>query len=977
MSTLSMRFNSVSHCLAILAAAVVIACPIVAQTTGDAEIAGLIKDPSGSAIPEATASLINQDTGVIRTLKSDAEGRYRFPAVLPGRYSLKVEAAGFATSTLSNIDLNIGAHVDHDVSMSVGGVQESVIVTGEVPPIDVTKSDVSGVVTNAQIDTLPINTRQFINLALLEPGTSQDSSRTFYNSVQMGGAGHYWSNGFSVDGVTNTWAEMGEPRQNFPMGSIQEFKVNTIQYKADQGLSAGGVVNIVTRSGSNQFHGEAFEYARDQIFNRDDRFTQAADAQVGLSKAPFRRDQYGGDAGGPIVRNKLHFYAAFERTQTTTAYTIYIPGAAAQYYSTFEGVHNRPLHDQMLNARVDYQLSNNQHFFARYAQEWNLITWNGCGGTSMSNCYDGQIPRHAIVAGHTWTPTTTIVNEVRFQYAFSSYLLAPSGTQIFTQFGSYPAARLNELQTTLVFPSFSWGDDYADNGVEKRWEGKDDISIVRGAHTLKLGIDVSRVPFEDDAPNGYAGQFTFAHDHYFNPSDPASLAALAASNDATVFTATRPPIDTKDPTTELGFYIQDDWKVTKNFNLSLGVRYDREFDALNEFFNPSSLAGRPYNPITPIPGEGDPGKRSSGLNFGPRFGFAWNIRGNGKDVIRGGYGIYYQNLQTLQNFGELRNYAQCSVLISNPSFPDPFNGQSWQSFCSHAAPSPTIIDPNYRNPYVQQFNLGYSRELAHDLTIHLDGAYSHSIGDYRTVDLNYPINGVRPYPQFARILDHTSIGQAKYKALYVRAEKRFAQRYQFMVSYTLSNNRDTNPEGQVTVPANYGLDWGPASADRRHGLIASTSVQLPWRFMLGAIWTVRSSLPFGAFIATTDADGVRAYVPGTSRDQGNRNLNLNAVNAYRATLGLAPLTSANIDSSRYNGVDIKLSRSFAIKSEKRRLELGLQVFDLFGTENLGVPSGQMTAGGNTTTANSPNFGRILGVLNNSYQQAELSARFVF
>lgn len=958
-------------------AVVMLAYTAAGQTAGDAEIAGNVKDPSGSAIPDAALSLMNQDTGVVRTSKSDADGRYRFAAVLPGRYSLKVEAAGFSTATISNIVLNIGAYVAQDVPMALGGVQESVMVTGEVPPIDVSKSDVSGVVSNEQIDTLPINTRQFINLALLEPGTSQDSSRTFYNSVQMGGASHYWSNGFSVDGVTNTWAEMGEPRQNFPMGAIQEFKVNTIQYKADQGLSAGGVVNIVTKSGTNEFHGEAFEYARDQVFNRDDRFTQAADQNVGLSKAPFRRDQYGGDAGGPIVRNKVHFYAAFERTQTATAYTIYIPGAASQFYSTFQGVHDRPIHDQMFNGRVDYQLNNNQHLFARYSQEWNFITWNGCGGTSMINCYDGQIPRHSVVAGHTWTPTPTVVNEIRFQYAFSSYLLGPSGTPIFTQLGTYPAARLNALQTSLVFPSFSWGNDYADNGVEKRWEGKDDLSIVRGSHTLKLGIDVNRVPFEDDAPNGYAGQYTFAHDHYFNPNDPASLTALAASNDATVFTATRPPVDTKDPTTELGFYIQDDWRVRRNFTLSLGVRYDREFNALNEFLDPNSLAGRPYNAIVPIPGMGDPSRRSSSKDFGPRVGFAWDVRGDSKNVIRGGYGIYYQNLQTLQNFAELRNYAQCSVLINKPAYPDPFGGQDWGTFCSHAAPSPTIIDPNYRNPYTQQFNLGYSRELTHDFSIHLDGAYSHSLHDYRTVDLNYPIDGVRPYPQFARILDHSAIGAAKYRALYVRAEKRFAQRYQFMVSYTLSNNQDNNPEAQVTVPSNYGLDWGFANADRRHNLIASTSVQLPWRFTLGAIWTVRSSLPFSAIVATTDPDGIRAYVPGTARNQGNRNLSLDAVNAYRATLGLSPLASSNIDSSRYNSVDIKLSRSFALKSERRRIELGLQVFDLFGTENLGVPSGQMTAGGNMTAANSPNFGRIVGVLNNCYQQAELSARFVF
>jgi hypothetical protein len=260
--SLSQSARSNSRCLAVWLAAILVARVAVAQTTGDAEVTGLVKDPTGLPIPRATMSLTNQDTGVTRTVTSDAEGRYRFSASLAGRYTLRVEATGFVTANVTGIVLNIGAHVDHDVSLGVGNVQETVTVTAEVPPIDVTKNDVSGVVTNQQIDTLPINTRQFINLALLEPGTAQDSSRTFYNSVQMGGAGHYWSNGFFLDGVTNTWAEMGEPRQNVPMGAIQEFKVNTVQYKADQGLSAGGTVNIVTKSGTNEFHGEVFEYAR-------------------------------------------------------------------------------------------------------------------------------------------------------------------------------------------------------------------------------------------------------------------------------------------------------------------------------------------------------------------------------------------------------------------------------------------------------------------------------------------------------------------------------------------------------------------------------------------------------------------------------------------------------------------------------------------------------------------------------------------
>ena len=957
--------------LAVAALVLLFTSATVAQT-GDAEITGLIKDPSGSAIPSANVTLTNQDTGVARTISTDSEGRYLFYPVPPGRYSLKVEVTGFKTSTLNDIQISLGTHLDRDIGMAVGNVQESVAVTGEVPPIDVTKNDVSGVISNQQIVDLPINSRQYLNLALLMPGTSQDSSRTFYNSVQMGGSSHYWSNGFTVDGVTNTWAEMGEPRQNFPKGAVEEFKVNTIQYAPDKGLSAGGMISIVTKSGTNQFHGEAFEYARDEIFNHDNAFDKAAEQQIGISKKPFRRNQFGGSVGGPVVKNKLHFYTAFERTQTTDAYTIYTGATGHQYYSALEGVHQKPIHDQMFNGRADYQISNNQHLFGRYSQEWNLITWNGCGGASMAACYDGQIPRHSLVVGHTWNPKPTVVNEARFQYAYSSYQLGPSGAPIFTQMGVYPPERLAPLQIQLNFPSFSYGDGYADVGVETRWQWKDDLSVVKGKHTLKFGFDVSRVPFGDDAPNQMKGTYTFAHDHVFNPNDPATLAALAASNDATQFTATLPPIYTREDTTQAGLYAQDEWRLHRNFTVNLGLRWDRQFGSFDEQLKPSALT---FNgaPIA-IPYLGDPSKRGAKKNFGPRAGLAWDLRGSGKDVIRAGYGIYYQNLQTLQNFAELRNLAQCSVLIKNPAYPDPYGGQSSSAYCSTAAPTVTILDPNYRNGYSQQFNLGYSRELTHDFSIHLDGAYSRSLRDYRTVDLNYPVNGVRPFPQFARILDHAPIGHAKYKALYVRAEKRFARRYQFLVSYTLSSNQDDSPEAQVTNPANYNLDWGPAGADRRHALVASGSAQLPWKFTLGAVWQLRSSLPFSSLSNTLDVDGIRQYVPGTTRNQGNRDLNIDLVNAYRATLGLAPLSASNFDSSRFNSFDVLLSRPVWVR-EHRRLELAVQVFNLFGTQNLGVPAGQQIAGGNGTNATSASFGKILGAFN--LQQGELSARFVF
>src|SRR6185369_4236594 len=188
---------------------------LMAQS-GQGEIAGIIKDPSGAGVPAAPVLLVNQDSGVSRAVKSESDGRYLFAALPPGRYSLKIEASGFKPVTVTDIEIVLGAHIDHDVSMTVGNVTEVVTVSGEVPLIDTTNADVGGVVSQIQINSLPVNTRQYLNLATLLPGTTQDASRSFYNSVQLGGGDHYYANGFQVDGVTNTWAEMGEPRQNFP-----------------------------------------------------------------------------------------------------------------------------------------------------------------------------------------------------------------------------------------------------------------------------------------------------------------------------------------------------------------------------------------------------------------------------------------------------------------------------------------------------------------------------------------------------------------------------------------------------------------------------------------------------------------------------------------------------------------------------------------------------------------------------------------
>jgi hypothetical protein len=949
---------------AVLATAAALLAAVAFGQAGDAEISGLIKDPTGSLVAGAAATVTNQDSGVTRSTVTGADGRYRFIALPPGRYTLKVEAAGFKTEAVTDLVLSIATQVDRNISLTVGAVQESVTVAGEAPPVDTSRAEVAGVVTSQQIDSLPTNTRQYLNLALLMPGTTQDASRTFYNSVQIGGGGRYYANGFSVDGVTNTWAEMGEPRQNFPTGAVQEFKVNTNQYRADQGLAMGGMVNIVTKSGTNQFHGELFEYFRHSSLNREDKFKKQAEALTGTGKAPFERNQWGGDIGGPIVKNRTHFHLAFERTQTDDSYTIFT-GAGHQFYSGFEGVFNRPSHDQLFNVRIDQQITPSQHLFGRYSQEWNFLSRNGCGGTTLQSCYDGEIPRRSAVVGHTWAISPKIVNEVRVHYAYAAYLLGPAGSPVWTDIGNYSSQRLAQLQVGLSFPSFSYGYTYGDDGIEKRYQVKDDLTILKGTHAIKFGFDYSHIPFADDSVVNYLGTFTFAQDQVLNPKDPSTFAKLTG---ATNFTATTPPLYTKVPTTDISFYVQEEWRARPDLTLTLGLRYDRQFGSFNENMNLSLFPKQ-------IPFMGDPGKRGDRNNFGPRFGLAWNIRGTGNNVVRLGYGIYYNNIQTLQNFPEVRNLQQCAIQISRPSYPDPFGGLSPLQFCSTAPQTVTVLSTDYANPYSQQFTGGYSRQVARDLSIHLDGVFTHTFRDFRTFDVNYPdASGVRPIAGWARILYRAPVSQYKYKALYVRAEKRLAKRYQFLVSYTLASNRDDGPQAQVINPANYQADWGPSSIDRRHTLVASGSMILPWRFTVGAIWQVRSSIPFSALSNTLDADGVRQYVPGTARNQGNRDLDLAKVNAYRATLNLPPFDASQIDSSRFNSFDLKVARPVYVRGE-RRVDAIVQVFNLFGTTNLAASSGQVSSGGNTTNATSPNFGKILGALN--LQQAELAVRIVF
>lgn len=931
--------------------------PARAQGAG-AQISGVIDDASGTALPGAKLTLTNQDTGVSRVLKSGDDGRYDFVDLPNGRYKLQIEHSGFATVQISDIVLNIGTNLQRNVRMKLGAVQQEVTVVAQASPIDVTKSQVAGVVTQQQINTLPINTRQYLNLALLQPGTSQDASRPYYNNVSIGAGTSFYGNGFFVDGVRNTWAEQGEPRQDFPQGAVAQFKVYTTQFPAELGLAEGGFVTVVTKSGTNQFHGDIFEYWRNERLNALNKFQSEQQTSLGLPGFPFNRNQFGADFGGPIVKNWTHFFTSFERTQTKDSLTVFT--GLPQFYSSVEGTFAKPSWRDLWLARVDQKISNTQTMFLRYAAEREYQDCFRCGGNNAANAgFSQKIPRDAVVFGDTWMKSSKFLNDFRFQYAFSEYQIGSPGEPIWTAFGQYPAERLNEMQTVLRFPSLTWGANFQELGPEHRYEVNDDVTLIHGDHEFRLGTEYDYVPYKDDSPGALTGTFTFGQDQLFDPNNPTILANL---QDPIQFTAQLPPIHNGLNTSYWGIYVMDNWRALPRLNVDLGLRYDRQFGSFNENFDPATLPkALPYANYR---------KRGDGNNFGPRIGLSWDVTGAGKSILRVGYGLYYNNIRTLISlFAEPRDLLRCQVVISNPSYPDPYNGQSPSSFCSTAPSNITELANNFANPYSQQINAGYTQQLTSSLSLSVDGVYVHSLRDYRSVDVNYdPATGTRPLTSWGQIHILEPISKANYRAMYVRLEKT-SRRYQYLLSYSLSDCKDNNPAGTVTDLSNPNLDWGPCNIDRRNVLVASGSFRLPMQIIVGAIWTLRSSLPFNAY-SNTYIDGARQYVPGTTRNEGNRDLKLSAVNTYRGTLGLSPISAGQIDSSRFNDVDIRVSKAIILKGE-RQLQFACQVFNLFDTTNLLAPF----TSGQVTSAASSSFGRILTAKPGT--QAELSAKFTF
>ena len=950
-----------------------VTAPAMAQTTNGV-ISGIINDAQGGVLPGVAVTGRNDDTGLTRTVVTESDGRFRLAALPPGPYELKAELAGFGSVDVPALTLNTGTEVTRNITMQVQGLQESVTVTGEAPIVEVTKSEVSGVITQDQMQMLPLATRQPMDLALLMPGTSQDAIRARKANSNIGAGAFTNGSALLVDGVWNKEGNTGEPRQDFPQSAIQEFKVYLSQSPAQYGWTAGGAVSMATKSGTNQFHGEGFEFYRNKALNAIDPFAKAA----GQVKPAFSRHQFGGAIGGPIVKDKIHFFQAAEALQNNLydAVVVRLP----QFYGSLNGTFASPEYNHMTFSRGDVQLTTQQNLFVRYAWQVSDFTCEGCSASSSNPWFSGgggiKQHRYSWAGAHTWVLSPRVLNEVRGQWTNYLFRAHVPGVVPLKKLYDESPERTRNLTQIYTFPSLSWGantNQYGDLGSRQL---RDDMSITAGQHTWKFGAGGQSVPIRQSIRKAN-GTWSFSADQPFNPSNLSTFVPVAGS--VRQFTAALLNVALYAPNVMWDTYVEDEWKPAAGLTLNLGLRYEYQAKVFDQ--------GRDLNDKNIFPTTGtatslaplvDFSHRGDKNNFGPRVGLAWDLKNDGRTVVRAGYGLYYNPMNTQSELSEIQNFRQFTATIANPTYPDPYGGRDPLAFVATGVQNIAVQANDLENLQSAAYTGGFSQGLTSALAIHIDGVYNKMSKVPMAIDVNPRsggATGTRPLPQFGRVLQTQSIGKADYKALLVRLEKRLDHNYMYTVSYTLAgtNGNISSSSFLSTVTDSQFIEYdnGPNNSDRRHAVVASGSVLLPYDVVLGAVFSARSTMPFSA-LAGVDLNGdanITDYVPRTARNVFNRGNDTDVmalVNAYRATTGLASLAVSQINTNEYYGLDVRASKSIPI-SAGRKVELIGQVFNLLNRTNL-LAAWQ-------TNALSSSFGIISSAANK--RQAELAVRFSF
>jgi len=1022
------------------------------QSTVTGAIGGVVTNPNKEVVPNASVTVRNTGTNKEDTATTDDQGRFKVSNLQPGTYAVTINGQGFSPYT-QETTVEIGRETSINAALSIGPISGNTVeVTADAPVINTSQQDFSSNINQTSISELPINGRRWSNFALLTPGAVPDGT---FGLISFRGISGLLNNN-TIDGGDNNQAFFAEERgrtrisYSISQSAIREFQVNTSSYSAEYGRSAGGVVNAVTKSGTNDFHGDVFYFQRNNKWGaRNPRSFITQNVGGIFTPVAFKpidvRHQFGGTIGGPIVKNKAFFFFSYDeqrrnfpgvatytaldflnRADTcaltaaagapiTLATCPAYPGTinptrtgslatgkgltsaqitnALNFLNGISGAVPRTGNQRLFLPKLDWNLNSKNTFTATY----NRLRWKSPAGIqtqainfrARDNFGDDGVNIDSLNLRLASTISNSLINELRFQWGrdneFQSSQPPLPGEPTNAVGGRSPQ--------TIIAQGFSFGiPEFLERPAfpdERRHQIADTVTLTQGSHTFKFGGDINFVKDIISNLRFSGGQYNYsgnanAAGYYGGLNDfiidyTNFLTALPAASPCYSSARTRGKcyggnfdqglgvLGLTMKTTDLDFFLQDDWRVTPRLTLNLGVRYEYQR-------NPLPVNPNPLLPQTRV-------SVNDRNNIGPRIGFAYDVNGDGKTSIRGGWGIYYGRVinstvyNTLVNTGVGVDVGQRQITLAAtnaaaPVYPNLLTAGTL------VAPAVQFFSPKFQLPQIHQWDFIFEREIARNTVVSASylGSFGNSLPNFVDTNLNPPSTtgtftavggpfagqtwtiplflGARPVSAFAALTEVRSDVFSKYHALVLQANRRLTNGLQFQTSYTYSRSYDNGQSSVTFTSTNLPFNAfdqsgeGALSAfDRRQKFVTSLvynthfkggskgsrAVLNGWTFapILNAFSGQRYTATVGNSVSPVNNFGFPA---GTVTQAGG-------VNGSGGSTRFALLPRNFYKQPKIWYLDMRISRRFAL-SERVKLELLAEAFNLFNrTQVTSVSSG--------------------------------------
>jgi hypothetical protein len=845
-----------------------IVVPAFAQQASS-ELQGRVLDQQGGALPGVAITVTNEETGQFRETVSNADGSYFVSRLAPGTYRVAAQLQGFKTYAQTGLRLEVGRTATVDVQLQLGTLEESVTVQAESPLIDISSKEIGGNVQGRDLVELPNVNRNLTGYLALVPGVVSNVSTSSFGGDFVNINGQDRRNAsYTLDGAGNNEMNNGGfsgPQTRIPIEAIQELQMVTSQFDAEFGSTSGGVVNAVSKQGTNQFRGSAFGFFKDSSLTAADYFVRTLD----LDKANTKEQQFGGTLGGPVVRNKAHFFLSLERVLVDSGVTINIPARPEFNSAQFEQT-------RIWNslARFDHQINGNHTWAVRYlietSPQFNQLVDNWTTDAAESE------------EDVDWTAVGTL-NSVLSSTAVNTVRVSAVREDVF--FGNpafFANGRVQDtLPPTLNYPGFVHQQSpRANRSLDAAYQFDETLALFVpakwGTHDLKTGAQyiygVTRTQNWDDTN----GRFSFPSSAPFNAADPRTYPER--------FTVRVPGgSDVLQKVHMVGLFAQDNWRVGRRLTLNLGLRYDLEVLPMSE----------QNNPLFPDPNDYPVDKN----NVSPRIGFSYVMDDAERSVLRGGYGLFYQRtpLGLLRNIITTGAFADSFVVnfpaqsvdagpVSGRLPTDPMlvngpvvNRALLNALFAAGARNRNVgvvrfDNPDRTSPNSQQLSLGYQRQVGANMSVSADYIHSSNRAQYLQRDLNPGLRRStartatidRVDPAFVQsVFQVGNYGWMDYDALQAQFDKRFGDGYNVRVSYTWSRAYGNSNPGtsenittQLLDDLRLELNEGPTAQDRPHSVSINGTAAFPWArgLKLSGVLRAYSGSPFTLTDSTTDPD---------------------------------------------------------------------------------------------------------------------------